>query len=184
MKSKTLFLLISILTLTSSVSRADDNVAPANLRLYDFEYVLIPVFADQLRPGDLYESVFLDLDTMFDKIIPEMNLKPDFERDGIKAEPFLQGNYRGVVYTFPEPSEMPQAKYGVVVFVSQKENRYFTLEKSMDFEGYFSEAWVLGEKSNGSHVNYGNCAACDTPKDFIDIIERRGLLGPQNKDKE
>lgn len=100
MKSKTLFLLISILTLTSSVSSADDNVAPANLRLYDFEYVLIPVFADQLRPGDLYENVFLDLDTMFDKIIPDMNLKPDFERDGLKAEPFLQGNYRGVVYTF------------------------------------------------------------------------------------
>lgn len=65
------------------------------------------------------------------------------------------GDYKLLLYQFPEPKEVPEAIYGAVL-LDMKTNHadYYTLEYS------YNDKWVFGATSRGKHANYGEV---DTP---------------------
>lgn len=74
------------------------------------------------------------------------------------------GDYKLIVYQFPEPKIVPEAKYGAVLLnTDSMELNYYTLEKSFD------DKWVYGSMTTERHTNYGSYDTSDVEK-FIEWI--------------
>ena len=74
------------------------------------------------------------------------------------------GDYKLIVYQFPEPKVVPEAKYGAVLMNTQTlAIDYYTLE--MTYNG----KWVYGSMSTECHNNYGEVDTDDLDK-FIEWI--------------
>lgn len=74
------------------------------------------------------------------------------------------GDYKLIVYQFPEPKVVPEAKYGAVLMNTQTlAIDYYTLE--MTYNG----KWVYGSMSTECHNNYGEVDSPDLEK-FIEWI--------------
>lgn len=74
------------------------------------------------------------------------------------------GDYKLIVYQFPEPKVVPEAKYGAVLLnTNSLELNYYTLEMSFD------NKWVYGSMTSERHSNYGSFDTPDLEK-FIEWI--------------
>ena len=74
------------------------------------------------------------------------------------------GDYKLIVYQFPEPKVVPEARYGAVLMNTQTlAIDYYTLE--MTYNG----KWVYGSMSTECHNNYGEVDTDDLDK-FIEWI--------------
>ncbi|MDE6485389.1 MAG: hypothetical protein K2L14_08350 [Duncaniella sp.] len=185
MKIKSLFtLLIFALTSIIAVAQDTDKSKPV-FRLYDLEYQIMPMIANSAIPGELNEEALTDIKPVINALAEGYSLELEFNPDEIVAQPFVRGDVRGIVYTFPEPFKMPLAKFGAIVFTSVTENRYFTLESSLKFGEDESKCWVLGETSApGNHRNFGIVPDCDSPEAFIDLLEKMDKLNPSKSDTD
>lgn len=77
------------------------------------------------------------------------------------------GEYKLIVYQFPEPKAVPEAKYGVVLMnTTTRDIDYYTLEKT------FNDKWVYGSMTSEQHRNYGEVDTDDLEK-FIEWIFTR-----------
>lgn len=77
------------------------------------------------------------------------------------------GEYKLIVYQFPEPKVVPEAKYGAVLLnTTTRDIDYYTLEKT------FNDKWVYGSMSAERHSNYGEVDTDDLEK-FIEWIFTR-----------
>lgn len=185
MKIKSLFsILLIILTSIFAVAQSSDE-RKQSFRLYTFEYKIMPMIAGSAIPGELNEEALLNVKSLINSLAEGYGLTLEFNPDEIKAQPFVRGDVRGIVYTFPEPFQMPLAKFGAIVFTSVTENRYFTLESSINFGDDESKCWVLGETTaSGSHGNFGMVPDCDSPEAFIDLLEKMDKLQPAKTDTD
>ena len=74
------------------------------------------------------------------------------------------GDYKLIVYQFPEPKVVPEAKYGAALLNRKTlEIDYYTLEMTFD------NKWVYGNMSTERHNNYGEVDTSDLDK-FIEWI--------------
>ena len=74
------------------------------------------------------------------------------------------GDYKLIVYQFPEPKVVPEAKYGAVLLNTKTlEIDYYTLEMT------YNDKWVYGSMSTECHNNYGELDSPDLEK-FIEWI--------------
>lgn len=74
------------------------------------------------------------------------------------------GNYKMVVYQFPEPKIAPEAKYGAVLLnTNTLDSNYYTLEMSVE------DRWYYGGVSEDRHLNYGEAESTDLDR-FIEWI--------------
>ena len=74
------------------------------------------------------------------------------------------GDYKLIIYQFPEPKVAPEAKYGAVLLNSTSlEGNYYTLEMSIE------DRWYYGGVSEDRHLNYGE-APSDSLDQFIEWI--------------
>lgn len=74
------------------------------------------------------------------------------------------GDYKLIVYQFPEPKVVPEAKYGAVLLNTKSlEIDYYTLEMT------YNDKWVYGSMSTERHNNYGKVDSPDLEK-FIEWI--------------
>ncbi|MBD5369185.1 MAG: hypothetical protein HDR83_08005 [Bacteroides sp.] len=175
------FLLLTLTCMMSAAKDADES--KPTFRLYDLEYKIMPDIANTTVPGELYEESLVDVKPVINALVEYYGLVLEFNPDEIIAQPFVRGDVRGVVYTFPEPLKMPLAKYGAIVFTSVTENRYFTLESSINFGEGESKCWVLGETVSAvSHRNFGMVPDCNSPEEFIDLLEKMDKLQPSDAD--
>lgn len=77
------------------------------------------------------------------------------------------GEYKLIIYQFPEPKAVPEAKYGAVLMnTTTRDIDYYTLEKT------FNDKWVYGSMSAERHSNYGEVDTDDLEK-FIEWIFTR-----------
>ena len=77
------------------------------------------------------------------------------------------GEYKLIIYQFPEPKAVPEAKYGAVLMnTTTRDIDYYTLEKT------FNDKWVYGSMSSERHSNYGEVDTDDLEK-FIEWIFTR-----------
>ncbi|MDE5786411.1 MAG: hypothetical protein K2H98_07760 [Duncaniella sp.] len=185
MKIKSLFSLL-LIAVTSFFSAAQSTGGSTpTFRLYDLEYKIIPVISNSSVPGELNEESLLDLKPVINTLVENYALALEFDPNDIKVQPFVRGDVRGIVYTFPDPYKIPLAKFGAIVFTSVTENRYFTLEASINFGEEESECWILGETSApGTHRNFGIVPDCESPEAFIDVLEKMNKLQPSETDPE
>lgn len=152
-----------------------DSVAAEvpKLTMYQYEYQLIPMLLGQMGVSSDFMDNLSDVRYLNEFILPMMGATCDFDMSVISTQRMKRADKDIVVYTFPTPKRIPDAKYGAIVNMGDK-YRYFTLEKSL--EGY----WVLGEcecsVQNLGHKNYGDVPESETPEMFVDIIEEKGLL--------
>lgn len=158
----------------ASVAMSDSVAAEVpKLTMYQYEYQLIPMLLGQMGVSHEFMDNLSDARYLNEFILPMMGAACDFDMSTVSVQRMKRGDKDIIVYTFPTPKWIPDAKYGAIVNMGDK-YRYFTLEKSLD--GY----WVLGESEcsvqNLSHRNYGDVPESETPEKFVDLIESKGLL--------
>ncbi|MBQ9137585.1 MAG: hypothetical protein IJX65_02990 [Alistipes sp.] len=74
------------------------------------------------------------------------------------------GDYKLIVYQFPAPQVVPEAKYGAVVLNrTTKESNYYTLEMAAD------NRWFYGGVADNRHINHGE-APSDSLDQFIEWV--------------
>ena len=74
------------------------------------------------------------------------------------------GDYKLIVYQFPEPKVVPEAKYGAVLMNTKTlAIDYYTLEMT------YNDKWVYGSMSTECHNNYGEVDTADLDK-FLEWI--------------
>ena len=74
------------------------------------------------------------------------------------------GDYKLIIYQFPEPKIVPEAKYGAVLLNTKTlEIDYYTLEMT------YNDKWVYGSISTERHLNYDEVDTDDLDK-FIEWI--------------
>lgn len=141
----------------------------------------------ELRRGDIYEPEFRWMPDVLFKAISEGTLDPaaltneDWIRKNIQKNAAISyvaqewdsfkinrvdnyGDYKLIVYQFPEPKVVPEAKYGAVLMNTKTlAIDYYTLE--MTYNG----KWVYGSMSTECHNNYGEVDTADLDK-FIEWI--------------
>ena len=138
---------------------------------------------DSLRRSDIYNKEYHEIHTIVDGvtagyIIPEALLDERGMRNYLRelCHPAMQaewdafkilrvdnyGDYKLIIYQFPEPKEVPEALYGAVLLNTTTNTAdYYTLEYS------FNGKWVYGSTSHGKHFNYGEV---DTPNLEIFVL--------------
>lgn len=125
--------------------------------IYNKEYHEIPAIVDGVTDGKYKPEALWD---------DESGLRGYLRRD---CDPSMQaewdafrivrmdnyGDYKLILYQFPEPKEVPEAVYSAVLLDTTTNHAdYYTLEYS------YNDKWVYGSTSRGKHFNYGEV---DTP---------------------
>ena len=138
---------------------AVQEVSPLRRRdIYNKEYHEIPELVDGVTDGKYKpEALWSD----------ESGLRGYLRRD---CDPSMQaewdafrimrvdnyGDYKLIIYQFPEPKEVPEALYGAVLLDTTTNTAdYYTLEYS------YNDKWVYGSTSRGHHANYGEVDSPD-----------------------
>lgn len=139
------------------------------------------------RRDDIYHPEFRWLPDVVFKAVRERNLVPEALTDeGWIRQNILErvsskdiakewesfrinrvehyGDYKLIVYQFPEPKVVPEAKYGAVLMNTKTlEIDYYTLELTYD------NKWVYGSMSSERHANYDSVESPDLER-FIEWI--------------
>ncbi len=139
------------------------------------------------RRSDIYEPEFRWMPDVLFKAVADGRLAPEALTDedwirkniqkGVSSEDIAKewnsfkinrvdnyGDYKLIVYQFPEPKVVPEAKYGAVLLNTQSlEIDYYTLEMT------YNNKWVYGSMSTECHNNYGEVDSPDVEK-FIEWI--------------
>lgn len=137
-----------------------------HLGLYYLEFQYIPTFLGPYERGGHTDAMFLNIGN-WEKIFKTM-FKDQYKVEWSKLH-VTKSSLNGkeyIVYTFPEPRQMPEAKYGMVVLdpVKQKAS-YYTMESSLGGD------WVLGSyASGGTRFNMGFLGKNATIKEFTNRI--------------
>ena len=125
--------------------------------IYNKEYVWLAGAVDAVTDGQLPPVALSDEDwlrkNMQHGCVPSMQAEWDAFRI-VHADNY--GDYRLILYQFPEPKEVPEALYGAVLLdTTTHKADYYTLEYS------YNGKWVLGSTSRGKHSNYGEVETPD-----------------------
>lgn len=150
-----------------------------HLDLYQFEYQLIPrliqLNRDNLNSVEEFLYYMSDLSWILDTAIPSLGLKCDFDTSDLEITGKVKYNNFIIVYTFPFPAYSPLAKFGAIV-LNSKGAKYYTLEKAGNIDSNEDNAWFLGQKTEESHINYGQVSDCSTIEDFVSLLNKKGFL--------
>ena len=131
---------------------SDQTAANRREGIYDPEYRWFPQLVKAVSNGRIA------LDALSDEEWLRKNLQQ------ICGDAF--GCYKLFVYEFPEPREIPEARYGAVwIDTSTRQAEYYTLEYSLD------NRWVLGCMTEEQHANYGSIDSPDLKRFILWILE-------------
>ena len=165
---------------TDSAMTASSEIPKAGI--YQMEYSLVPMLTNMKYEDGMFVFEAAPLDELL-MAMSQGDFGYDFNVAEITTDYFDCDSIRFVVYTFPTPTQIPEAKYGAFAFRNGKA-KYFTLELSLPFS-MFSEiddseepepCWVFGTTRPGEHSNYGVVPPCATPEEFVNLL----LKAPQN----
>jgi len=153
---------------TESQLQDQINYKAVHDEMYYVEYKLVPHFVEMFNESpekaekiiiSIYENL-VTLQNHLRKVHPFYFGKVSCEICGDLNNESLS------VIEFPKPFDMPLAKYGAIYFnVSQKVCSYWTLEFSLNGK------YVLGSKTVGGHVNYGQRPDM-SKEEFIQEVRR------------
>lgn len=136
--------------------------------IYVPEYIWMPNLIQMVGAGKIPLEALTDEDwirDMIQKKCDDVAVRTEWSTFKInRVENY--GDYKLIVYQFPEPKVVPEAKYGVVLLNKiTKRGSYYTLEMS------HNNKWYYGGVANHYHKNYGEAESSDLEK-FIEWIFR------------
>ncbi|MDE6553366.1 MAG: tetratricopeptide repeat protein [Muribaculaceae bacterium] len=163
--------------------KADENIKKAaqailegkdaNLKeidLYRFEYSFLRYIANSCIPSTDSIDILLNKDNEIFHLLEQIGYYLPEEQKEIKIDMIGEGDEAIVVWTMPEPKEIPLARY--IAFVPDKEaNNYrlYTLERSLNWDG-IDPVWILGYSYADGHSNFGEIRYPSTPEEFVDQV--------------
>lgn len=145
----------------------DEPAACRRTGIYDPEYRWFPMLVETISNGKIALEALADEDwlrTNIQQICGEAFVQ-EWNTFRIKSIN-TYGNYKLFVYEFPEPREIPEARYGAVwIETLSRQAEYYTLEYSLD------NRWVMGSMTREQHANYGSIDAPDLKRFILWILE-------------
>lgn len=148
------------LKLTSK--RDCEDVSYRRNGIYGPEYYFIPQMIDDIYNGRLAMEALTDEEWLRQNIrkycIEHDEKEFVGEWDDFKIQSVnTYGDYKLIIYAFPQPKKIPEALYGAVLLnMETRQAHYYTLEYS------YNNEWVLGSMdANGEHNNYGTVDSPD-----------------------
>ena len=157
--------ILAIVLIVRKNSSSSLNPEARHLGLYFLEYTFIPRFIGPYERGGHSDAMFLNIQN-WEKIF-KTTFKDQHKVEWKKlhvAKSTMNGK-EYIVYTFPEPKQIPEAKYGVVVLnPSEHKASYYTMEYSLGGD------WVMGSSSGDMHFNMGSLGANASLQTFMDEI--------------
>lgn len=145
---------------------ADTNVSRRNnIYLPEFRWLPDVVFT-AVTKGNLAPEALVDEDWIRKEIqnrITDTSILKEWNSFKINSVDNY-GDYKLIIYQFPTPKVVPEAKYGAVLMNTKTiEINYYTLEMTLN------NKWVYGSMSSECHNNYGEVDSADLDK-FIEWI--------------
>lgn len=160
--------LIAIVAIIIAVTKKGGTALDPETRhqgLYFLEYTFIPTFIGPYERGGHTDAMFLNIGN-WEKIF-KTTFKDEHKVEWKKlhvAKSSMNGK-EYIVYTFPEPKKIPEAKYGIVVLEpNEHKASYYTMESS------FGGDWVLGSSGGDIHFNMGSLGSNATLQTFLDKV--------------
>ena len=145
--------------------------APRRDEFYFPEYYWIPQIVEEVCKGELAVKALSDEAWLRQQIIsriPAVEAAQEWSAFHIERIDNY-GDYKLIVYGFPEPQSIPEAKYGAILLNTQtKVFDYYTLEFS------YNGKWVLGRMQGSQHTNYGELESQPDVEAFVDWIFSTG----------
>lgn len=128
---------------------------------YELQYIFIPRLVDAVNNEELDSSLLYKVEDW--SIWDEYPCEESCDVEVLDVD----NDYKLILYTFPEPNEIPEALYGAVLLngVTNK-SEYYTLEYG--WEG----AWIIGSMTLGCHRNYGDLQSRER-NDFVKWVTDR-----------
>ncbi len=128
---------------------------------YELQYIFIPRVVDAVNNEELDSSLLYKVEDW--SIWDEYTCEKGCDVEVLDVD----NDYKLILYTFPEPNEIPEALYGAVLLngVTNKAE-YYTLEYG--WEG----AWIIGSKTLERHRNYGDLQSRER-NDFVKWVTDR-----------
>lgn len=149
------------------------------MRLYDFEFIMLPALASGVQPGQDGVDLLSTTDYVLGPRLRRAGYHITLDPKDIKVDVIGQGDGAIVVWTMPDPPEVPLSKY--IAFVPDTDQncyRVYELEKSFNLD-FIGQVWVLGIAMPGAHSNFGDVPYPATPEEFVRLIKERALKSPQ-----
>ena len=140
--------------------------------LYELEFQFIP---NLIPMSSILPTILKDPSIWRQLLYSWGNTYFDFSWRDIEVETIDLGKGNElIVYTLPEPTRMPLAKYAAIYKNSKTEaSHYMTLEKSINLTDSDAEAWMLCGVEDEEHVNYGPFADSPTKANFIKCVKKK-----------
>lgn len=134
--------------------------------IYEREYRMLPSVIEDVRSGVAPAGLLSSREHLYDLFTHDMT-----NGDSIKEWKTFKilrddryGDYEFVLYQFPEPKVVPEAKYGAILLNTKtRDVDYYTLELSFD------NKWVYGKTTADSHLNFGEAESGDL-ETFVDWV--------------
>ena len=147
-------------------NRKEQNEDNSRGDIYNPEYRLIPNMLQAVKSENLHPNALVDEEWLRSTIQNrcDSNLcKEEWNSFKInRVDKF--GDYKLIIYQFPEPKVAPEAKYGAVLLNTDTlDSNYYTLEMSVE------DRWFYGGVSEDRHLNYGEAESTDL-EHFIEWI--------------
>ena len=134
--------------------------------IYNPEYRLIPHMLQRVKSDHLLPDALVDEEWIRREIQTRCSSNECKEEwDSFKINRVNKfGDYKLIIYQFPEPKVAPEAKYGAVLLnTNTLDSNYYTLEMSVE------DRWYYGGVSEDRHLNYGEAESADLDH-FIEWI--------------
>ena len=134
--------------------------------IYNPEYRLIPHMLQRVKSDHLLPDALVDEEWIRREIQTRCSSNECKEEwDSFKINRVNKfGDYKLIIYQFPEPKVAPEAKYGAVLLnTNTLDSNYYTLEMSVE------DRWYYGGVSEDRHLNYGEAESTDLDR-FIEWI--------------
>ena len=134
--------------------------------IYNPEYRLIPYMLQGVKSDHLLPDALVDEEWIRREIQTRCSSNECKEEwDSFKINRVNKfGDYKLIIYQFPEPKIAPEAKYGAVLLnTNTLDSNYYTLEMSVE------DRWYYGGVSEDRHLNYGEAESTDLDH-FIEWI--------------
>lgn len=143
------------------------------MRLYDFEYGVIPYLAELCSKRQLHPFQIADKEFIMNAVKNNCEVI-EWNWDEFKSTIQQEGNSVLILYWFPEPQFSPLARFGVDVITKDGLN-YYTLE----FDDHFNRIkWYLCHPTVKGHSLITEVEECKTMEEFISLLRRHRLLKP------
>ena len=146
--------------------REEQNDDNSRGDIYNPEYRLIPRILQGVKTDHLLPDALVDEEWIRREIQTRCSSNECKEEwDLFKINRVNKfGDYKLIIYQFPEPKVAPEAKYGAVLLnTNTLESNYYTLEMSVE------DRWYYGGVPEDRHLNYGEAESADLDR-FIEWI--------------